>query len=651
MASQWRGMTLSVRPRHRAPESRRDFVCRSPTKYQKEANMLRTLTCSSLLFFAPCAMAVGGQQLPPRLSVGDVIGGTAVVLVAPQGGTGTVTIELSIDPNFATVNSTTTLEVTDPLVPAKMTLSSLDSGTRYYVRATYAGAQRVSTFVTRGSTVSAPAATPGVRFGVSGDWRGDVGIFNSILNADERGLEFFVKLGDTIYADVPSPAVPGHAAQTLNEFRAKHVENYAPNHGIDPWGDLESAMPTFSMIDDHEVTNDFAGGAWSPTTGWYSEGELYRNGLQAFHEHNAIVQNTWSVPGDARVDGRPNLYRSFSWGSDAAVFMIDTRTFRDAELAPIANPFDPVQVLAFLQASFDPSRTMLGRPQLATLLNDLAAAQAAGVTWKFIMTPEPIQNFGPLAAQDRWEGYAAERAYLISQIARLGIKNVAFITADFHGTIVNDVTVPNPQNPAQQMFTGMFEIITGSVAYSAPAGPTFAQLGLATGAISAPQYSYYLTLPPAAQDAFVRNLLDGIVSQYGYSPTGIQDPSISVNFTSGGPLAAHSYGWTEFEVDAATKALTMTTWGCDWFTPEEAAANPAGIIARPITVRQRFTVQASLAPCPADLNGDRRVDGWDLGILLNAWGTSSPAGDVNHDGIVDGGDVAQLITTWGACAP
>jgi phosphodiesterase/alkaline phosphatase D-like protein len=117
---------------------------------------------------------------------------------------------------------------------------------------------------------------------------------------------------------------------------------------------------------------------------------------------------------------------------------------------------------------------------LQLALNEVAGyAQARGVTWKFLMTSMPFQNFGPLEGQDRWEGYAAERAFIMQQAAALGITNLVFVTADFHGTIVNDLTVPNPANPTQQLFTGMFEIITGSVAYSAPAGPTFAQLGLA----------------------------------------------------------------------------------------------------------------------------------------------------------------------------
>lgn len=261
-----------------------------------------------------------------------------------------------------------------------------------------------------------------------------------------------------------------------------------------------------------------------------------------------------------------------------------------------------------------------------------------------------MQNFGPLAGEDRWEGYAAERAYLLSQIAGRGIRNVVFVTADFHGTIVNDITAPNPANPSQQLFTGMFEIITGSVAYSAPAGPTFAQLGLATGVINAQQYAYYQSLPGFAQDLFVASLLDGVVTGYGYSPTGIQDPSIRANFSVGGPVAAHHYGWTEFEVDPATKALTLTTWGVDWYTPAEAAADPAGIIARPITVRQRFTVEPQPAACPGDLDGDRLVDGADLADLLGAWGPNpgSPA-DLNGNGTVDSADLGLLLSSWGSC--
>ena len=58
------------------------------------------------------------------------------------------------------------------------------------------------------------------------------------------------------------------------------------------------------------------------------------------------------------------------------------------------------------------------------------------------------------------------------------------------------------------------------------------------------------------------------------------------------------------------------------------------------------------ACCTGDLNRDRAVDGADLGILLNAWGTCNgvcPA-DLDHDGFVNGSDLGMLLGRWGPCS-
>jgi hypothetical protein len=55
--------------------------------------------------------------------------------------------------------------------------------------------------------------------------------------------------------------------------------------------------------------------------------------------------------------------------------------------------------------------------------------------------------------------------------------------------------------------------------------------------------------------------------------------------------------------------------------------------------------------CVGNLNGDGAVDGADLGILLNLWGTCPapcPA-DLNRDGVVDGADLGVVLAGWGAC--
>jgi subtilisin family serine protease len=59
-------------------------------------------------------------------------------------------------------------------------------------------------------------------------------------------------------------------------------------------------------------------------------------------------------------------------------------------------------------------------------------------------------------------------------------------------------------------------------------------------------------------------------------------------------------------------------------------------------------VRVALPPsCPLDFNGDRNVDGGDLGILLGSWGTSE--NDINGDGTTDGMDLGIFLGSWGSC--
>ena len=52
--------------------------------------------------------------------------------------------------------------------------------------------------------------------------------------------------------------------------------------------------------------------------------------------------------------------------------------------------------------------------------------------------------------------------------------------------------------------------------------------------------------------------------------------------------------------------------------------------------------------CPADIDGDGRVDGADLASILEWWGGAG-AGDLNGDGTVDAADLGLLFVAWGPC--
>ena len=545
---------------------------------------------ATALLSAPAAAQ--GIHFPNLVAAGDV-DTDSVVLWTAVDRVGFVVFQVAGTPNFQGPCHLAFDIVAEPSRPAKVEVCGLQPGTQYYYRAFRQG--RVSATGTF-KTAHAAGAVHGLRFGVSGDWRGELAPYPAVGNVTSS-LDFFVALGDTIYADYPSPAVPAAQATTQAEFRAKHREVYGERFGLNGLGQLRRSTAWFATIDDHEVTNDFAGGA-APATDprflpsnapYINETQLYKTGMRAFFDYNPIARDNWRQTGDGRFDGKPRLYRARRFGNDAAMFVLDARSFRDAGLPAIVDPTDPTQVFGYLAASFNPTRTMLGQPQIARLQQDLLAAQQAGVTWKFVFVPEPIQNLGVVGASDRFEGYAAERTALLAFLGANGIDNVVFVTADLHGTLVNNLTYTNgPGQP--QIATGAFEVITGSVAFDAPLGPSLVEIAAQIGLLSAQEVAFYNSLPVPFRDGFVQTLIDNAIAPLGYDTLGLQGSPIAATLVTGSYVAAHTFGWTEFAIDAATQALTVTTYGIAPYT-EADLANPAAVLARVPQVVQQFVVQ------------------------------------------------------------
>jgi phosphodiesterase/alkaline phosphatase D-like protein/predicted AlkP superfamily pyrophosphatase or phosphodiesterase len=535
---------------------------------------------------------------------------TSTVLWTRSQTPGTVTFEYSTKADFSTIAGTKTATVSNPLQPVKVDVTGLTANTNYFYRATdVTGASATGKF----STAAAAGQMTGLKFGVTGDWRGELTPYPAISNADDANLKFFVELGDTIYADVASPAVKNpdgtEKAQstTLADYRAKQSEVYTSRYGQNTWGDLRASTSVLVTYDDHEVTNDFAGGQdlakstaaeqalYGAKTGLINDSPLFENGLQAFQEYNPIRDLTYNTPGDTRTDGERKIYRYNTFGNDAATFVLDARSFRDTELPGVTNLSDPAQVGAFLAKSFDPTRTLLGKQQVQDLKTDLLNAQNNGVTWKFIMVPEPIENIGILGAGDRFEGYAAERTEILKYVNDNNISNVVFVAADFHGTLVNNLTYQTAPGQAQ-IATSAFEIVTGSVAYDKPFGPTVAELAAQAGLITAAQKAQYDALPAAGKDAFIKNIVDGGLAQLGYDPLGLDknlaqaNGLINAKLLQGDYVATNTYGWTEFNIDKQTQKLTVTTYGIDAYSRAELEANPTAITSRVPKVVSQFEV-------------------------------------------------------------
>ncbi len=569
--------------------------------------------------FTP-ALAIGSDYNPRQPQPNSLLGvasgdttQTSTVLWAQSSIVGAVEFEYSIMPDFEYIFGYNSATATDPNLPVKLEFGGLTPGQIYYYRATdAAGATATGQFKTS-NAIEMPA---GFRFGVAGDWRGELSPYPAIANADKRNLELFIELGDTIYSDFESPILPGvQQAETLDEFRLKHREVYDSRFGLNTWNDLRKSVSVLSMIDDHEVVNDFEGGEdlstasaadqalFGATSGLVNDSPLYHNGLQAFQDYNPIQDRFYGETGDARTAGERQLYRYNTYGNDAATFLLDARSFRDAELPAVTNLSDLTQVGTFLARSFDPSRTLLGNQQLSDLKRDLLAADQAGVTWKFVLVPEPIQNLGVLAAGDRFEGYAAERTELLKYIDNNQIDNVVFIAADVHGTLVNNLTYQTALGQAQ-IATNAFEITTGSVAFDAPFGQTVAELGTQVGLVTPEQKAFYDALPVANdadslvndKDDFIKQLTNSGLNSLGYDPLGLNanlpqaDGLIKATLLQGDYLATHTFGWTEFDIDQATQKLTVTTYGVKNYTETELLKDPSAITGLMPNVVSQFEV-------------------------------------------------------------
>ena len=79
--------------------------------------------------------------------------------------------------------------------------------------------------------------------------------------------------------------------------------------------------------------------------------------------------------------------------------------------------------------------------------------------------------------------------------------------------------------------------------------------------------------------------------------------------------------------------------------PVTAIATPVGPLRT--SSLEDLADMTVLDNCPADLNGDKVVDGADLGELLGSWGGFF--GDLNGDGVTDGADLGILLGAWGPC--
>jgi alkaline phosphatase D len=364
----------------------------------------RAIVAGAVVLALLCPGAAAAGLL---VTVGEVTATSAVLWVRGPAGA-TLAVELVArgeEPRWAGVTVAADRDHT-----GRVALAGLSAATRYTYRVQGERDAAVGEFVT---APGADQARP-----VTFLWSGDLGgggfcrlvdggypIFRAMAR---RPADFFLFVGDTIYADRPCDGpgvVPGadFVATTLPQFHARYRYNLE-----------DEALQTFlrgtsvyAIWDDHEVRNDFAG----------STHPLMPVGRQAFLDY-------WPLLPPA--DDPTRLHRRIRWGRLLEIFILDTRQHRSPNTERDG-----------------PTKTMLGTAQRRWLVDGVTASTAR---WKVIVSSVSLSvPTGRPGRRDSWTGaglwglpepegtgFATERDLVLRQLREAGVRNLVVVAADVH---------------------------------------------------------------------------------------------------------------------------------------------------------------------------------------------------------------------------
>ncbi|MDQ3835622.1 MAG: alkaline phosphatase D family protein, partial [Thermoproteota archaeon] len=303
-------------------------------------------------------------------------------------------------------------------------------------------------------------------------WSGDLGGQSYCRNANEEGYrifksmqslnpDFFIANGDMIYADGTCPArgpvffnntsnqnsswsnIPGDYKSiadpsvnwnNLTEVRSIFTDHWKYNRNDTYFREFLKNISMYSQWDDHDVINDF-GAKWPYWNLFSVDRQGYTNivneGRNAFLDYSPMDiggSNNNDTGNDN--DNDTHIYRSFNWGKDLDLFLIDGRSYRSQN---------------HLADTPDSNKTMLGDRQLEWLKQGLSSSNA---TWKIISSDIPISvptgSNTSILGRDGWAngnetnnysyytGFERELTDLFRYIDEHNIQNIVFLTTDVH---------------------------------------------------------------------------------------------------------------------------------------------------------------------------------------------------------------------------
>ena len=195
--------------------------------------------------------------------------------------------------------------------------------------------------------------------------------------AEREDIQLFLHMGDQHYND---------GSESLEEFR----NDWRSQLSERSYREMHEAVGFYQTWDDHEVDNDYDPTSIAPS--------ILSSAVQAFYESFPIERG----PGGG-------LWTSYQWGDTAEFIILDSRSER----------YVPDDSYYMSQA------------QLDWFLERLSNSTAH---FKVVLNSVPITDMptGYFGEGDRWEGYDRQRDAVINHIVNNDIRNVWFLSGDFH---------------------------------------------------------------------------------------------------------------------------------------------------------------------------------------------------------------------------
>ena len=264
---------------------------------------------------------------------------------------------------------------------------------------------------------------------------------------------FTIMAGDQIYADTLNRFLPLGRADTYDEFQERYVTAFgSPNMSR-----LLSAVPTYMILDDHEIEDN------------WSQDRVRRDGKYGLFTIavDAYMSYQWSH--GPRNFGR-RLFYTFECGG-YPFFVLDTRTQRfydddDGSLGgnhmlgyPSFDPAEPAQI-----------------DRLLSWLRDQDKRAPKFIVTSSVFAPNPMRarySATPKRKEesDSWPGFPETRRAILNCVLENEIQNVVFLSGDIHCANVAEITFQEKKNGSP------IPIRMFSITSSAFTGPSRSRMG------------------------------------------------------------------------------------------------------------------------------------------------------------------------------